>query len=42
MIVVEGQKPLGPDAHAYYDEIIRKLRKIPSTSSTFRISGATP
>src|ERR1700754_1978839 len=21
MIVVEGQKPLGPDAHKYYDEI---------------------
>jgi putative drug exporter of the RND superfamily len=29
MIVVEGQKPLGPDAHAYYDEIIRKLRQDP-------------
>jgi RND superfamily putative drug exporter len=29
MIVVEGQKPLGPDAHAYYDEIIRKLREDP-------------
>src|ERR1700730_7625938 len=28
-IVVEGQKPLGPDAHAYYDEIIRKLRQDP-------------
>jgi RND superfamily putative drug exporter len=27
MIVVEGQKPLGPEAHAYYDEIIRKLRQ---------------
>src|SRR5262245_27182426 len=22
MIVVEGQNPLGPDAHKYYDEII--------------------
>src|SRR6202790_5576093 len=29
MIVVEGQKPLGPDAHAYYDEIIRRLRQDP-------------
>jgi RND superfamily putative drug exporter len=29
MIVVEGQKPLGPGAHAYYDEIIRKLREDP-------------
>ncbi|MFN8033102.1 MAG: MMPL family transporter [Mycobacterium sp.] len=27
MVVVEGQKPLGPDAHRYYDEIIRKLRQ---------------
>src|SRR5437868_15093646 len=25
MIVVEGQQALGPDAHKYYDEIIRKL-----------------
>jgi putative drug exporter of the RND superfamily len=29
MIVVEGQQPLGPDAHRYYDEIIRKLRQDP-------------
>ena len=29
MIVVEGQQPLGQDAHAYYDEIIRKLRQDP-------------
>ena len=29
MIVVEGQQPLGPDAHRYYDEIIRKLREDP-------------
>ena len=29
MVVLEGQKPLGPDAHAYYDEIIRKLRQDP-------------
>ena len=25
MIVLEGQKPLGADAHAYYDEIVKKL-----------------
>jgi RND superfamily putative drug exporter len=29
MVVVEGQRPLGPDAHAYYDEIIRKLQQDP-------------
>ncbi|EHB55444.1 Transport protein [Mycolicibacterium rhodesiae JS60] len=29
MIVVEGQKPLGPDAHQYYDEIIHKLQEDP-------------
>lgn len=29
MIVVEGQKPLGPDAHQYYDEIIHKLEQDP-------------
>jgi RND superfamily putative drug exporter len=29
MVVVEGQQPLGPDAHKYYDEIIRKLRQDP-------------
>lgn len=26
MIVLEGDKPLGPDAHAFYDEIVRDLR----------------
>src|SRR5271167_2638706 len=25
MIVLEGQKPLGDDAHAYYDQIVKKL-----------------
>ncbi len=25
MIVLEGEQPLGPDAHAFYDEIVRKL-----------------
>ncbi len=29
MVVIEGQQPLGPDAHTYYDEIIRKLRQDP-------------
>ncbi|WP_059015300.1 MMPL family transporter [Mycobacterium sp. M26] len=29
MIVIEGQQPLGQDAHDYYDEIIRKLRQDP-------------
>ena len=29
MIIVEGQQPLGPDAHQYYDEIIHKLRQDP-------------
>lgn len=26
MVVLEGQEPLGPDAHVYYDELIRQLR----------------
>jgi putative drug exporter of the RND superfamily len=26
MIVLEGQQPLGDDAHAYYDDLVRKLR----------------
>jgi RND superfamily putative drug exporter len=29
MVIIEGQHPLGPDAHQYYDEIIRKLEKDP-------------
>ncbi|TRW80938.1 MMPL family transporter [Mycolicibacterium sp. 018/SC-01/001] len=29
MVVVEGQQPLGPDAHQYYDAIIAKLRNDP-------------
>src|ERR1700690_476543 len=29
MIVVEGQQPLGPDAHRYYDSIIGKLQQDP-------------
>src|SRR5271155_4546670 len=27
MIVLEGQQPLGPDAHRYYDDVIRRLRQ---------------
>ena len=27
MIIVEGQQPLGPEAHQYYDEIIHKLEQ---------------
>jgi RND superfamily putative drug exporter len=26
MIVLEGAQPLGPDAHTFYDEMVRKLR----------------
>src|SRR5690242_13203055 len=29
MIVLEGQHPLGPDAHQYYDKLIRQLRQDP-------------
>src|SRR6185312_11765336 len=29
MIVIEGDKPLGPDAHDYYNEIIKKLQQDP-------------
>src|ERR1700758_4476234 len=29
MIVVEGQQPLGDDAHHYYDNLIRQLRQDP-------------
>lgn len=29
MIVLEGQQPLGPDAHKYYDKLIRELRQDP-------------
>jgi putative drug exporter of the RND superfamily len=30
MVILEGQQPLGPDAHRFYDEIIRKLRQDPT------------
>ncbi|MDX1892103.1 MMPL family transporter [Mycolicibacterium sp. 050158] len=29
MVIVEGQKPLGQDAHDYYDAIIKKLQQDP-------------
>lgn len=29
MIVLEGQHPLGPEAHQYYDKLIRQLRQDP-------------
>ena len=40
MIVLEGDKPLGADAHHFYDGLIDKLTRTKSMSSTFRISGA--
>jgi putative drug exporter of the RND superfamily len=27
MVLLEGDKPLGPEAHAYYDEIVRRLEQ---------------
>jgi len=30
MLVLEGQQPLGDDAHAYYDRVIRQLRNDPT------------
>nr|WP_313777204.1 MMPL family transporter [Mycobacterium sp.] len=30
MLVIEGDKPLGPDAHDYYNEIIDKLKQDPA------------
>ena len=37
MVVVEGQQPLGPDAHKYYDEIIRKLIERLRPSETLNV-----
>ena len=39
VIVLEGQEPLGDDAHKYYDDSIRQLRDDPRTCSTSRTSG---
>ena len=41
MIVLEGDKPLGADAHRFYDDLIAGSRRTTSTSSTSRISGET-
>jgi RND superfamily putative drug exporter len=30
MVVIEGQQPLGPDAHDYYNAIIKKLQQDPA------------
>ena len=41
MIVLEGDQPLGDDAHHFYDDMVAaSSRPTPSTSSTFRTSGA--
>ena len=39
MIVLEGDKPLGDDAHHFYDQLIKKLGRTRRTSSTCRTSG---
>ena len=41
MIVVEGQQPLGKEAHDYYDAIIKKLQADPEHVQHIRTSGAT-
>lgn len=42
MIVLEGEQPLGADAHAYYDVLIpASSNGTPATFSTSRTSGAT-
>ena len=41
MIVLEGDDPLGADAHAFYDEMVRNSTPTPPTYSTSRTSGAT-
>ena len=41
MIVLEGDQPLGADAHQFYDTLVKKLSAgHHSTSSTSRTSGA--
>ena len=39
MVVLEGQQPLGDDAHRYYDGWFVSSKTIRSMSSTFKISG---
>src|ERR1700731_5242956 len=36
MIVLEGQNPLGNEAHTYYDQIVKKLTPDTNTSNHFR------
>ena len=40
MIVLEGDQPLGDEAHQYYDGLIKNSRPTRRTSSTSRTSGA--
>jgi RND superfamily putative drug exporter len=42
MVLLEGDKPLGAEAHRYYDEIVKRLEQDKKHVSTSRISGATP
>ena len=40
MIVLEGDQPLGDDAHQFYDTLVQKLSaRTPSMCSTSRTSG---
>ena len=41
MIVLEGDQPLGPDAHHFYDEMVAKLRADP-TKNLVIATGAQP
>lgn len=41
MIVLEGDQPLGAEAHHYYDGLIKSCSRTPSTFSTSRTSGVT-
>ena len=41
MIVLEGDQPLGADAHKYYDTLIQRIGRTTSTFSTSRTSGET-
>lgn len=40
VILLEGEEPLGVDAHRFYDSIISRSRQTPTVSSTYRTSGA--
>ena len=41
MIILEGDQPLGADAHHYYDELIKKLEADTAHVEHIRTSGAT-